>query len=202
MILSEKTLTKKTLYAGRILSLELQEVELPDGTRAPRELIRHAPAVGVLARRPDGAFVFVRQFRKAVERVMLEVVAGMPPQPLVLVMLGGRSGDRELVVAGVPQFKVGDEDIFFVQGNGRNFYPLYAVMHGKYPVRRDQTTGREYVTRSNGVPLTDVAQVALPMAAGPAAELQRRMSRTTDALSPAEFSRLIRKEREAMQHVE
>jgi ADP-ribose pyrophosphatase len=77
MILSEKTLTKKTLYAGRILSLELQEVELPDGTRAPRELIRHAPAVGVLARRPDGAFVFVRQFRKAVERVMLEVVAGI-----------------------------------------------------------------------------------------------------------------------------
>lgn len=137
-----------------------------------------------------------------IEIEVLEVVAGMPPQPLVLVMLGGRSGDRELVVAGVPQFKVGDEDIFFVQGNGRNFYPLYAVMHGKYPVRRDQTTGREYVTRSNGVPLTDVAQVALPMSAGPAAELQRRMSRTTDALSPAEFSRLIRKEREAMQHVE
>jgi ADP-ribose pyrophosphatase len=77
MKLYEKTLTKKTLYAGRILSLEVQEVELPDGTRAPRELIRHAPAVGVLARRPDGAFVFVRQFRKAVERVMLEVVAGI-----------------------------------------------------------------------------------------------------------------------------
>ncbi len=77
MKLFEKTLTKKTLYAGRILSLEVQEVELPDGTRAPRELIRHAPAVGVLARRADGAFVFVRQFRKAVERVMLEVVAGI-----------------------------------------------------------------------------------------------------------------------------
>ena len=77
MKLFEKTLSKKTLYSGRILELELQEVELPDGTRAPRELIRHKPAVGVLARRPDGAFVFVRQFRKAVERVMLEVVAGI-----------------------------------------------------------------------------------------------------------------------------
>jgi len=77
MILFEKTLTKKTLYTGRILSLELQEVELPDGTRAPRELIRHAPAAGVLARRPDGAFVLVRQFRKAVEQVMLEIVAGI-----------------------------------------------------------------------------------------------------------------------------
>jgi ADP-ribose pyrophosphatase len=77
MKLFEKTLTKKTLYSGRILALELQEVELPDGRRAPRELIRHAPAVGVLARRPDGCFIFVRQFRKAVERVMLEVVAGI-----------------------------------------------------------------------------------------------------------------------------
>jgi len=77
MNLFEKTLTKQTLYSGRILDLELQEVELPDGVRAPRELIRHAPAVGVLARRPDGAFVFVRQFRKAVEQVMLEIVAGI-----------------------------------------------------------------------------------------------------------------------------
>jgi ADP-ribose pyrophosphatase len=75
--LFEKTLTQQTLYSGRILALELQEVELPDGTRAPRELIRHAPAVGVLARRPDGAFVFVRQFRKAVEQVVLEIIAGI-----------------------------------------------------------------------------------------------------------------------------
>jgi len=77
MKLFEKTLTKKTLYSGRILVLELQDVELPDGTRSVRELIRHAPAVGVLARRPDGAFVLVRQFRKAVEQVMLEIVAGI-----------------------------------------------------------------------------------------------------------------------------
>ncbi|TAN36327.1 MAG: NUDIX hydrolase [Verrucomicrobia bacterium] len=77
MKLFEKTLTKQTLYSGRILDLELQEVELADGTRAPRELIRHAPAVGVVARRPDGTFVFVRQFRKAVEQVMLEIVAGI-----------------------------------------------------------------------------------------------------------------------------
>lgn len=83
MKLFEKTLTKKTLYTGRILNLELQEVELPDGTRAPRELIRHAPAVGVLAQRPDGAFIFVRQFRKAVERIVLEIVAGIcePDEP-------------------------------------------------------------------------------------------------------------------------
>jgi len=137
-----------------------------------------------------------------IELEVLDVIAGAPPQPLWLIMLGGRSGDRELVVEGVPRFQVGDEEIFFVQGNGRNFYPLYAVMYGKYPVRRDKVTGREYVTRSNGVPLRDVSEVTLPLAAGPAAELQRRLAHVEDALSPAEFSRLIRKQRESVQHAE
>ena len=130
-----------------------------------------------------------------IEVEVLEVIAGTPPESVVLVMLGGRSGDRELVVAGVPQFKVGDEDILFVQGNGRNFYPLYAVMHGKYPVKRDQATGRRFVTRSNEVPLGDVAEVTLPMTDGTAAELQKRMRRTTDAMTPEDFIQRIKQQR-------
>jgi hypothetical protein len=130
-----------------------------------------------------------------IEVEVLEVIAGTPPESVVLVMLGGKSGDRELVVAGVPQFKVGDEDILFVEGNGRNFYPLYAVMHGKYPVKRDQATGRRFVTRSNEVPLGDVAEVTLPMTDGTAAELQKRMRRTTDAMTPEDFIQRIKQQR-------
>jgi len=74
---NEKTLTKKTIYEGRILDLEVQEVELENGTKALREIVRHGGAVAVLARRPDGKFVLVRQFRKPVEKEMLEVVAGV-----------------------------------------------------------------------------------------------------------------------------
>ena len=123
---------------------------------------------------------------------VLEVIVGEPPQPLVLTMLGGKIGDGELVVAGAPRFVVGDEDILFVRGNGKNFYPLYAVMHGRYPVKRDKATGREYVTRSNGVPMEDVAEVATPVVEGAAAQLQQRSRRVANALSPAEFSQLIR----------
>lgn len=72
----EKTISSKTLYSGRILGLELQDVEMANGKKAFREIIRHRGAVAVLARRPDGKFVLVRQFRKPVEREMLEVVAG------------------------------------------------------------------------------------------------------------------------------
>lgn len=127
-----------------------------------------------------------------IELEVLEVIVGTPPTPLVLTMLGGKMGDLELSVEGAPRFSVGDEDILFVSGNGRNFHPLYGVMHGRYPVRRDKSTGREHMTRNNGEILTDVAEVVLPMGEDKRVELERRGRRVEDALTPAEFISLIR----------
>lgn len=128
---------------------------------------------------------------------VLEVVAGNPPQMVVLTMLGGRTADGEMRVAGVPTFAVGDEDILFVKDNGKNFHPLHGIMHGRYPVKRDKATGREYVTRSNGVPLTDVAEVTLPMSDGPATALQRRLRLASEALSVEQFVTAVRQTRAA-----
>ena len=72
----EKTIAKKTVFEGRILSVDVLDVELPDGRTGTREIIRHGAAVAVIARRRDGRFVFIRQFRKAMERVCFEVMAG------------------------------------------------------------------------------------------------------------------------------
>lgn len=132
--------------------------------------------------------------RKIITKVELEVrevIAGTPTQPLVLRVLGGKVGQEEMIIEGAPWFKVGDEGVYFVQGNGRQIYPLVAMMHGVYPVKRG-ADGREFITRSNRVPLQDTAEVALPMTDGGAAELQRRMSRPDQALTPAEFARQIR----------
>jgi len=72
----ERTISKKTIFEGRILSLDVLDVELPGGRTGTREIIRHGAAVAVIARRRDGRFVFIRQFRKAMERVCFEVMAG------------------------------------------------------------------------------------------------------------------------------
>lgn len=72
----EKTIGSKTVFEGRILSVDVLDVELPDGRRSVREIIQHGPAVAVIARRRDGRFVFIRQFRKAMERICFEVMAG------------------------------------------------------------------------------------------------------------------------------
>lgn len=132
--------------------------------------------------------------RKIITKVELdirEVIAGKPPQPLVLRMMGGKIGEDEMILEGAPQYKVGDENIFFVQGNGRQIYPLVAMMHGLYPIKRE-TGGREFIVRSNQVPLQDTAEVVQPMASGGAAELQRRMRRTDQALTPTQFVQQIR----------
>lgn len=99
----------------------------------------------------------------SVELEIRDVVRGAPPKTVILQMVGGTVGNRTLTVEGAPRFLVGDEAIFFVQGNGRQMYPLVAIMHGLYPVYRDDKSGLEYVVRSNGMPLYSEQDVALPM---------------------------------------
>jgi hypothetical protein len=121
-----------------------------------------------------------------------QLIAGEAPARVTLQMLGGTTPDGELRVEGVPHFTVGDESILFVQGNGRNFFPLTAAAHGLYPVKYDKKLAREYVARANGVPLSATAEVALPLAEGRLAQQLRRTIKREDALTPAEFIQSIR----------
>ncbi len=72
----EKTLVAERKYTGKIINVDLLDIELPDGRKAMREVVRHGNAVAILARRPDGKFVLVRQYRKAAEEALVEVIAG------------------------------------------------------------------------------------------------------------------------------
>jgi len=72
----EKTVKSEMVYRGRILDIEMIDIELPDGRTSKREVVRHGVAVAVIARRRDGQFVFIRQFRKAIDRICFEVMAG------------------------------------------------------------------------------------------------------------------------------
>ncbi len=74
--MNEKTLESKRVFDGRLIKVEVLQVELESGLKSRREVVRHPGAVGVLGRLPDGRFVLVRQFRKAIEKDLLEIVAG------------------------------------------------------------------------------------------------------------------------------
>lgn len=72
----EKTLSRKTVYEGHIINVEVLKVELETGQHSIREIVQHGVAVAIIPKLPDGRFAFIRQFRKAMERICFEVVAG------------------------------------------------------------------------------------------------------------------------------
>lgn len=72
----EKTIKRDTLFTGKIIEVALDEVALPQGGTATRELVFHPGGVGIVAITPEEKMLFVRQFRKPLERVILEIPAG------------------------------------------------------------------------------------------------------------------------------
>lgn len=72
---TEKKIESKEIYKGRIITLELDKVELPDGTLTSREVIRHCGGVCVLAQ-IDGDILFVKQYRYPYATELLELPAG------------------------------------------------------------------------------------------------------------------------------
>ena len=72
----EKTLSRETVYRGHIIDVDVLQVELENGKRSVREIVQHGIAVAIIPRLADGRFVFIRQFRKPMERICFEVCAG------------------------------------------------------------------------------------------------------------------------------
>ena len=130
-----------------------------------------------------------------VELEVKRVIAGKPPVPLVLAVLGGSMGGRELSISGAPKFAVGEESILFVQGNGRQIYPLVRMAHGHYPIMKEAATGREFMARSDGAPLRSVNEVSRPIHAtgGKVAQSSPATAQAaSQALTPDEFIQKIR----------
>lgn len=76
MELYEKTLDSKEVYKGKIFTLKKDVVELPGGNTTERDVVVHHGGVGVIAVTEDGKIPMVRQYRKGIERVSLEIPAG------------------------------------------------------------------------------------------------------------------------------
>ena len=76
MIFEEKTMKSDKLYEGKILNLRIDTVELPDKKYSKREIIEHPGGVAVIPITDDNCIILVKQYRKAVERFLLEIPAG------------------------------------------------------------------------------------------------------------------------------
>ncbi len=71
----EVTIHTEPIYEGRIISLQIEHVRLPNGETTTREIVRHPGAVAVLALLGDKMLV-VEQYRKPLGKSQIEIPAG------------------------------------------------------------------------------------------------------------------------------
>lgn len=74
--LIERQLEREDIFAGKVLHLVRDKVELPNGKTAYREICLHTGGVAVIPLTDDGMVIMERQFRYAHNRVFLEIPAG------------------------------------------------------------------------------------------------------------------------------
>ncbi|MEZ0343007.1 NUDIX domain-containing protein [Mycobacterium sp. pV006] len=67
----------ETLHVGNILALRVDEVRMPGGGTARREIVEHFGAVAVVAIDDDANVVLVHQYRHAFGRRLWELPAGL-----------------------------------------------------------------------------------------------------------------------------
>jgi ADP-ribose pyrophosphatase len=74
--LVEKTLSSQLVYEGRAVKLRIDTVETPTGRETTREIVEHSDCIAVVAIDADNNVLLVKQFRKPVEKELLEIPAG------------------------------------------------------------------------------------------------------------------------------
>lgn len=77
---TEKTIHTEQIYNGKIVTLQVDDVQLPNGKTSKRELIKHPGAVAVIQVTRDQKILFVEQYRKPLEKSLIEIPAGLLEQ--------------------------------------------------------------------------------------------------------------------------
>ncbi|GAB6180751.1 NUDIX hydrolase [Desulfotomaculum defluvii] len=74
--LEEKTLSTELVYQGKILNLRVDQIRLPNGKQASREVVEFSQAVAVVALKDNKNVLLVTQYRYPVGEVLIEIPAG------------------------------------------------------------------------------------------------------------------------------
>jgi ADP-ribose pyrophosphatase len=72
-----RVLSHRRIYDGKIVSLELDEIQEDGGTKALREVVRHRGSVAAIPVDDEGRLVLVRQYRHPVGQALWELPAGV-----------------------------------------------------------------------------------------------------------------------------
>ncbi|MGM9988924.1 MAG: NUDIX domain-containing protein [Bacillaceae bacterium] len=72
----EVTIGTTPIFKGKIIDVVVEDVMLPNGKTSKREIVRHPGGVAIIPVTKEGKLVLVEQYRKPLERSLIEIPAG------------------------------------------------------------------------------------------------------------------------------
>lgn len=76
MIEQENTISSDLIYTGKTISLRVDTVEVPNKGYQKREIVEHNGTVGIVALTEDNEVMLIKQYRKSIEDMVLEIPSG------------------------------------------------------------------------------------------------------------------------------
>ncbi len=125
--LYEKTISVNEIFSGNIIKLQVEDVELPNGEKSKREIVKHPGAVAIIPVTKENKLVLVRQFRKALNKTIVEIPAGKlesGEQPVETALreleeeTGYKAKDLEFIVSFYTSPGFADEIIYIYEAIG------------------------------------------------------------------------------------
>lgn len=71
-----ETVGSEYVYRGKVVTLRIDTIRMPDGHETKREVVEHHGAVAIVPRLDPDTVLLIRQFRQAVGETLLEIPAG------------------------------------------------------------------------------------------------------------------------------
>jgi ADP-ribose pyrophosphatase len=72
-----EVVSSKRVYEGKIVTVRVDEVRMPDGSTALREVVEHDDAVAVVLLDDEGRVLLIRQYRHPLRTDLWELPAGL-----------------------------------------------------------------------------------------------------------------------------
>ncbi|WP_208588216.1 NUDIX domain-containing protein [Gracilibacillus suaedae] len=74
--LEEKTTHTTPIFEGKVINVQVDDVTLPNGKTSTREIVKHPGAVAIIPVTENNKIIFVKQYRKPLEKTLVEIPAG------------------------------------------------------------------------------------------------------------------------------
>jgi len=72
----EETINSKVIYEGKVITLAVDKVKLPNKRESTREIVQHKGGVTIVAQPEPKKIVLIKQYRYAIKKALWELPAG------------------------------------------------------------------------------------------------------------------------------